>query len=60
MRGGFVGIVDNIDYRPIVGDPDDHRPDSALALLTDPGGPTGAPVEHARTGEVTVVNAGSR
>jgi hypothetical protein len=31
-----MSIVQGVEYRPIVGDPDDHRPDSSWALMFDP------------------------
>jgi quercetin dioxygenase-like cupin family protein len=36
-----MSIVDGYRLEPMVGDPDDHRPDSAWALVVDPGGPAG-------------------
>jgi quercetin dioxygenase-like cupin family protein len=36
-----VSIVEGYRFEPMVGDPDDHRPDTRWALLIDPGGPDG-------------------
>jgi quercetin dioxygenase-like cupin family protein len=31
-----VAIVDGVNYEPMVGDPDDHRPNTTWALVVDP------------------------
>jgi mannose-6-phosphate isomerase-like protein (cupin superfamily) len=36
-----VAIVDRYTMDPMVGDPDDHRPDSRWAILVDPGSAAG-------------------
>jgi quercetin dioxygenase-like cupin family protein len=36
-----MSIVDGPRYEPMVGDPDDHRPESRWALLVDPGDENG-------------------
>jgi len=36
-----VSIVEGYTLEAMVGDPDDHRPDTQWALLVDPGGPEG-------------------
>lgn len=36
-----MSIVEGYALEPMVGDPDDHRPGSAWALIVDPGGPDG-------------------
>jgi quercetin dioxygenase-like cupin family protein len=36
-----VTIVEGYRFEAMVGDPDDHRPETRWALLVDPGGPDG-------------------
>ena len=36
-----MSIVEGYEFEAMVGDPDDHRPDTRWALLVDPGGPEG-------------------
>ena len=36
-----MSIVEGYTFEPMVGDPDDHRPETRWALLVDPGGPDG-------------------
>lgn len=36
-----MSIVEGYTFEPMVGDPDDHRPETRWALLVDPGGPEG-------------------
>jgi quercetin dioxygenase-like cupin family protein len=36
-----VSIVEGYAFEAMVGDPDDHRPNTRWALLVDPGGPDG-------------------
>jgi quercetin dioxygenase-like cupin family protein len=36
-----MAIVDGYEFEAMVGDPDDHRPETRWALLVDPGGPDG-------------------
>jgi quercetin dioxygenase-like cupin family protein len=36
-----VSIVEGYRFEAMVGDPDDHRPNTAWALVVDPGGPEG-------------------
>ena len=36
-----MSIVEGYAFEPMVGDPDDHRPDSFWSLLVDPGGDSG-------------------
>lgn len=36
-----MSIVDGYTYEPMVGDPDDHRPESEWALVVDPGDEAG-------------------
>ena len=36
-----MAIVDGYEFEAMVGDPDDHRPETRWALLVDPGGPNG-------------------
>ena len=36
-----MSIVDGFEYEPMVGDPDDHRPESEWALVVDPGDESG-------------------
>jgi mannose-6-phosphate isomerase-like protein (cupin superfamily) len=31
-----MGIIDDVHYQPMVGDPDDHRPNTEWALAVDP------------------------
>ena len=45
-----MGIFDEIAYEPMVGDPDDHRPETQWALVVDPEDQAGHPVSN-----VTVV-----
>ena len=58
-----MSIVEGYTFEAMVGDPDDHRPDTNWALLVDPGGPHGRVDTFAvireriaydvRTGEIT-------
>jgi quercetin dioxygenase-like cupin family protein len=36
-----VSIVEGYRFEAMVGDPDDHRPDTSWSLIVDPGGPDG-------------------
>jgi quercetin dioxygenase-like cupin family protein len=36
-----MAIVDGYSYQPLIGDPDDHRPNTTWALVTDPATPDG-------------------
>ena len=36
-----MAIVEGYPFQPMVGDPDDHRPNTHWALVVDPGGPEG-------------------
>jgi quercetin dioxygenase-like cupin family protein len=36
-----VSIVEGYRFEPMVGDPDDHRPESEWSLVVDPGSPGG-------------------
>src|SRR4029078_9106536 len=38
---GAVSIVEGYEFEAMVGDVDDHRPNTRWALLVDPGGPEG-------------------
>ncbi len=36
-----MSIVNHYDFEAMIGDPDDHRPESTWSLVVDPGGPSG-------------------
>ena len=36
-----MSIVEGYEFEAMVGDPDDHRPETRWALIVDPGGPEG-------------------
>lgn len=35
MTGGCMGIIERVDLEPMVGDPDDHRPETRWAIACD-------------------------
>jgi quercetin dioxygenase-like cupin family protein len=40
-----VGVIDRVEFAPMVGDPDDHRPNTTWALVFDPPRSDGPTVE---------------
>jgi mannose-6-phosphate isomerase-like protein (cupin superfamily) len=36
-----VSVIRNVEFQPMVGDPDDHRPNTSWALIFDPPRPDG-------------------
>jgi quercetin dioxygenase-like cupin family protein len=45
-----MSIVEGYRFEPMVGDPDDHRPDTFWALLVDPGD------DHGRVDDLAVIS----